>query len=137
MKLMIDTNIILDLLFKRNDFSNISTLFRSLDESGDEACISASSVTDLFYIIRKLTHDTQKTYELLEYVLEIVSILPVTPTDIVCAFQNKWKDFEDCVLYTVAQKNNISAIISNNKKDFEDSTIQIYTAKDYLDTMRS
>lgn len=137
MKLMIDTNILLDLLFQRNDFANIQALFRFLNTSDNEAYISASSVTDLFYIVRRSTHDTQKTYELLEHILELVTILPATSKDISCAFQQKWRDFEDCVLYTIAQKNGISAIISNNKKDFEDNAIQIYTAKEYLDLQQT
>ena len=132
MKLMIDTNILLDLLFQRNDYESIATLFRSLETSETEACISASTVTDLFYIIRRTTHDTEKTYELLAHILELVTVLPATATDITNAFECKWKDFEDCVLYTIALKNGISAIISNNKKDFEDNTIPVCTAKEYL-----
>lgn len=136
MRLMIDTNIILDLIFKRNDYINISELFRNLNTKNIEIFVSASSVTDLFYIMKRITHDIQKTYQLLGYVLKLVTVLPATSEDITCAFQQNWKDFEDCVLYTIAQKNRISAIISNNKKDFEDDTLPIYTASEYLNQNR-
>lgn len=48
MKLLIDTNVILDMFFQRNGSDNSMKLFRKIRDNGDSAYISASSVTDLF-----------------------------------------------------------------------------------------
>lgn len=66
MKLLIDTNVILDMFFQRNGSDNSMKLFRKIRDNGDSAYISASSVTDLFYIIRKEVHDMEKTYVIME-----------------------------------------------------------------------
>ncbi len=71
MKLLIDTNVILDMVFLRNGCDNSMKLFRKIRENGDSAYITASSVTDLFYIIRKEMQD---------------------------AFVQKWKDYADASL---------------------------------------
>lgn len=60
MKLLIDTNVILDMVFGRNGCETSMELFRRTREIGAAAYVTASSVTDLFYIIRKETHDTEK-----------------------------------------------------------------------------
>ena len=66
MKLLIDTNVLLDMVLKRNGYDISVKLFRKIREQGILACITASSVTDLFYIIRKETHDTERTYVIME-----------------------------------------------------------------------
>jgi len=99
MKLLIDTNVILDMVFERDGCGNSMKLFRKIKDNGDSAYITASSVTDLFYIIRKGTHDTGQTYVIKENIFKLVSVLSVTEKDIQDAFREKWKDFEDCVQY--------------------------------------
>ena len=74
-------------------------LFRRIKEIGASAYITASSVTDIFYIIRKETHDISRTYVIMENIFQLVSVLSVTEKDIRDAFGQKWKDFEDCVQY--------------------------------------
>ena len=70
-------------------------LFSLILEKDVLAVITASAVTDLFYIIRKLTHDIDKTYTIMENIFKLVSILSVTDKDIETAFFKKWKDFEE------------------------------------------
>lgn len=118
MDLLIDTNIILDLVFKREGCKAAKEIFEGISQKGYAAYITASSVTDLFYIIYKNLHDTEKTYITMEYIFKLVNILGVLPEDIKGAFQSRWKDFEDCVQYTTAVNNNIDYIITNNIKDY-------------------
>lgn len=69
MKLLIDTNVILDMVFKRSGCDISMELFRKVKETGASAYITASSVTDIFYIIRKETHDTGRTYVIAEWII--------------------------------------------------------------------
>lgn len=62
MNLLIDTNVILNMVFKRAGYEDAVGLFKKMQNSHSFAFITASAVTDLFYIIRKETHNTDKTY---------------------------------------------------------------------------
>ena len=125
MTLLIDTNILLDMVFKRPNCEKVKKLFSLILEKDVLAVITASAVTDLFYIIRKLTHDIDKTYTIMENIFKLVSILSVTDKDIETAFFKKWKDFEDCVQYTTAKHNSVDYLITSNVHDFEETAFPI------------
>lgn len=118
MKLLIDTNVILDIIFNRKGCEAAINLFKRAEQDRSSIYITASVVTDLFYIIRKETHNTEKTYEILKNVFKLTKIISVTEQDIMEAFEKGWKDFEDCVQVTIAQNNKMDYIITNNKKDW-------------------
>lgn len=125
MDILIDTNIILDLLFKRDGYKLASDLFKIISDQGYTAYITASAVTDLFYIIHKNIRDTNETYKSMEYIFKLVNVIGVTPEDINDAFLSRWKDFEDCVQYTTAKNNNMDYIVTANIKDYKDDTLNI------------
>ena len=125
MNLLIDTNVLLDMVFTRNDYEKAMTLFKVIRESNSRAFVSASAVTDLFYIIRRETHDTAKTYSIMENIFKLIEVVSVTERDIYTAFTKQWKDFEDCVQYTVAERNDMDYFVTSNQKDFEDGAIMV------------
>lgn len=83
MKLLIDTNVILDMVLKRSGYDISMELFRKVRETGAGAYITASSVTDIFYIIRKETHDTERTYVIMKNIFCLVTVLSVTEKDLI------------------------------------------------------
>ena len=127
MKLLIDTNVILDMVLKRSGYDISMELFRKVRETGAGAYITASSVTDIFYIIRKETHDISRTYVIMENIFQLVSVLSVTEKDIRDAFGKKWKDFEDCVQYMTGKNSNMDYIITVNGKDYADAMLPVMT----------
>ncbi len=132
MKLLIDTNVLLDMVLKRNGYDISVKLFRRIREQGIFACITASSVTDLFYIIRKETHDTERTYVIMENIFCLVAVLSVTEKDIQDAFGQKWKDFEDCVQYMTGRNNRVDYLITANRKDYKDVSLSVLTPAEWL-----
>lgn len=132
MKLLIDTNVILDMIFNRKGCEDSVKLFRKAEQGGNGTYITASAVTDLFYIIRKETHDSEQTYRILRNIFKLTKILSVTEYDIIDAFGEKWKDFEDCVQFTVAKNNGMDCIISSNKKDYVSSSLPVMSPQEYL-----
>ena len=131
MKLLIDTNVILDLVFNRANAAVSADVFRRISNNSDIALITASSATDLFYIIHKETHNSNTSYRIMEKILKITSIIPVIENDILTAMMLKWNDFEDCVQYAAARRNGIDCIITNNTKDFKSSIIPIMLPADF------
>ncbi|MCI9347296.1 MAG: PIN domain-containing protein [Lachnospiraceae bacterium] len=133
MKLLIDTNVILDMVFHRKGCDDSMKLFRKIKDYGYVAYITASSVTDLFYITRKVLHDTKQTYAVMENIFKLVTVLSVTEKDIMDAFGQKWKDFEDCVQYMTGKNSGADFIITVNRGDFEDVLLPVRTPAEWLE----
>lgn len=121
MDLLIDTNVILDMVLKRERYQLTVLLFKTIDNIGARAYITATTVTDLFYIIQRQTHNAERTYAIMRNIFKVVSVVSVTYEDVQAAFQREWKDFEDSIQYTTAQNNQMDYVITSNIKDFEDN----------------
>lgn len=131
MRLMIDTNIILDVIIKRQPFYTCSRQVLKLCENKEiSGFVSASSITDLYYIIHKYIHDNEKTYGYLGYILDIVKVLPVTNADVLTAFQKRASDFEDCLLATCAKTNQCDGIVTRNADDYKEFEVTVYSPED-------
>lgn len=137
MKVMIDTNIILDVLLMREDFfANSRAVLKLCEERKIEGFISASAITDIFYITRKALGDLAETYNVIGEMLNIVRILTVTNEDVIGAFQQKARDFEDCLVATCAKSNKCTAIVTRNKRDFSDFGIPLFSPEELLDAVK-
>ena len=133
MKIMCDTNIILDVLLEREPFVDDSYKVLSLCEKHRiDGFVSASSVTDIYYLVRKYTHSTDLAYKAVGKLLEIVKVCSVTNNDVLTAFQKKAKDFEDCLVAICAKSIRCDCIVTRNKKDFEDFDIPLLTPSELL-----
>lgn len=133
MKVMIDTNIILDVLLERPPFYHDSKAILALCEKRKiEGFITASAITDLFYITRKALGNIDETYNVIGLILNLVRVLTVSNEDVLTAFQQKAHDFEDCLMATCAKSNHCKGIISRNRKDFIDFGISLYSPEEFL-----
>ena len=131
MKLMIDTNIIIDVLTEREPFFEGSkNVLKLCEQKAVSGFITASTVTDIFYLVRRHTHDVNAAYSCLGYLLNIVKILPVTNDNIISAYLIKAKDFEDCLLAECAKSNGCGGIVTRNKKDFEDFGVRLLSPEE-------
>ena len=128
MKMVIDTNIVLDVLLEREEFCEKSEQILEKCASKEiEGYITASTATDIFYIINKALKDKDEAYKAMDNIVKILGVLTVTDKDIIEALEIKHKDFEDCLLSICAKNNNCDGIITRNEKDFIGLNIQIYT----------
>ena len=135
MRLMIDTNIILDVLLEREPFYENSKGILDLCESRKiYGFISASTATDIFYLVRKSLKSTDEAYKALGHILNILKILTVTNDDVNSAFIQHSSDFEDCLLATCAKSNKCDGIVTRNKKDFLTFGITILSPEDVIDS---
>jgi predicted nucleic acid-binding protein len=117
-KVLIDTNIIVDIATKREPFfENSSKVFELAGEEKIVAYVSASAVTDIFYILQK-TNGKTNTIQFLKELFEYIDILCVDKSTIINALNSDWNDFEDAVQGTVATENLLDIIITRNVKDF-------------------
>jgi len=131
-KVLLDTNIILDFILYREEFYQDAEVIFELS-SNQEICsfISASSITDLFYIIKK-----QKNKDIAKrFLIDLTSFIQIANVDHIVienALNSDLYDFEDAVQDCVAQINHIDIIITRNIKDFKKAKTKIMSPKDFL-----
>ncbi len=132
-KLFIDTDIILDILAKREPFYNpAAQLFALIDEKKIDAFTTPVVFSNLFYILSKLksrnfAHSSLRKLRLL------LTIIQVDEKVIDLALNSEFKDFEDAIQFYAAKFHNLDFIITRNVKDFVSKEIVVLTAEDYIE----
>ena len=128
-RILLDTNIIIDLLAKREPFyQEAAKLFSLADKEKVSLFTSALSIANVNYVLQK-QRKPEETKQILRKLKLIVGILSLDEKIISLALNdNEFKDFEDALQYYSAVDNNIEIIISRNLKDFENSRLPVMTA---------
>lgn len=133
-KLFIDTNIVLDLLSRREPFYEESAnLFSLADLKIIELSISSLTVANTSYTLLRQTN-SKSAKEILRKLRLIIKILPLDDKIIGLALNdNSFSDFEDGLQYFTALENNQDLIITRNLKDFKKSNLPVMTARQFLE----
>ena len=133
MKVLIDTNIVIDILEQREPFFESSYRVMQLGLEGQfEAYISASAVTDVYYIINQSLRDSVKAREKIFALTTLMAIYSTTPDDIRNALAIFVNDFEDAVMAATAKREKTDYIITRNSSDFANSPIPAISPSDFL-----
>jgi predicted nucleic acid-binding protein len=135
-RIFVDTNIILDLLSKREPFYQESAdLFSLADKKVIEIYISSLSIANTNYTLTRLTN-SESAKVILRKLRLIVNILALDDKVIGLALNdNSFADFEDGLQYFTAIENNIDTIVTRNLKDFKAAKIPVLTAKQFIGTL--
>lgn len=132
MKILIDTNIILDVLTKREPFYlNSARVWTFVREEIIEGCISAISVNNLYYILSKLK-GLKAAESFIDQILEDFGIIALTKDILKQARTISKKDFEDLIQYFSAIHEGCEGIVTSNKKDFPSIGIKIISPVELL-----
>jgi predicted nucleic acid-binding protein len=131
-KLLVDTNIVIDLLSKREEFfQEAQELFTLADNRQVELFVSALTFANTHYLLSKY----QKLDDARKILIKFKVLVKVAPLDdkiVELALVSDFKDFEDAIQYNTALENGIDVIITRNKKDFKNSKLPIMNAREYL-----
>lgn len=132
MRLMIDANILLDVLCKREPNYIASSNVWKLCETGKcTGYVSVLSFANIIYIMRKELHP-EKIESILKQLALIFDFADLTENILVNASKLKWDDFEDAVQFCSAQKLGADHIITWNIKDYINSDITAITPSEFL-----
>ena len=132
MKIIVDTNVVLDLLLDRSPFSDSAARIFSLVENSEvEAALCATTVTTIDYLLsRSLPRDAAK--KALQRLLELFEIAPVNRSVLEEALQSRMPDFEDAVLSYAANLVGATAIVTRNTKDFRNAPVKALDPAEFL-----
>lgn len=134
MRLLVDTNVFLDLLLKRDTLSLYSRKFFSkASQNNDEIYLCSSSLKDIAYFVKKKTHENDLTNKiLLDLYGHVTKIVGISSDDAISALYADG-DYEDNCLCEVCKTSMCDAIITNNIKDFCKPNIVALNPQDYLE----
>lgn len=124
MKILVDTNVIIDALTGREPFREAAEqiFLLAANQIGD-MYITASSATDIYYLIRKHLHSTDQAKNTMSKLYELFHILDVTSSDCREALSSGVKDYEDAVVASCANRNRMDYIVTRNIKDYEQAKV--------------
>ena len=125
MRVLFDTNVVLDLLLDRTPFSqNAARCFSMVESGAIEGWLCASTVTTLHYLIRK-SAGAKNAFESISALMSLFEIAPVNRTVLESVLSLAFKGFEDAVLHEAARYSNVDVITTRNTTDFKNSSIQV------------
>lgn len=127
MKVLIDTNVIVDVALEREPFYAESDRILTFVEEGQiQGYVSASTFSDLYYIIRR-DKGRDWTLDFLRQLATFCQVATVDNSVISIALTCNFKVFEDAIQYSTAVINLIDAIVTRNPRDFPVNTPRIVT----------
>jgi len=135
MDILFDTNIAIDVITQREPFYKQSQLALLLaEEKVINGYISASAVTDIYYITSRLMKDKDLAKKRLKDLLfDNVEVATVDGSIITQALDSDWDDLEDCVQYYVGESISVDYIVTRNPNDFKNEKIKVILPEELLD----
>lgn len=133
MKILIDTNVIIDFYQERQPF--LEAAERTLmmcTEDGCEGMLCASSLTDIYDLLRK-SLGAEAARGCIKKLLEVFSVAEVGKAEIHKAAKSKMQDFEDAVVAFSAKGAKAHYIVTRNTGDYEDSPVPAITPQAFID----
>jgi len=132
MKVLIDTNVALDILLNRRNYAASFTVFNFAEKSVLSGYISASAITDIFYIAEKAL-GKKLAKKAVKDILQVFKPATVTDSNIYQALDFDWDDFEDAVQYIVGESISADYIVTRNNQDFTSGSIPAVTPEKFIE----
>lgn len=136
-KVFFDTNIMIDVIGRREQFCIPSLQIMSLADRGlIRIYVSALSYATASFILNKYNKELDIIGEFSKF-MKITTATLVDSSMIEQSLKSKFKDFEDAMQYFSAKHENIDYIITRNKKDFAASDIPVFEPQEFVDYLLS
>lgn len=136
MRLLLDTNVVLDVLLARKPFVDDAAELFSVIEAGEATgYLGATTVTTVFYLAAKALGPTSAR-EHVQGLMTLFEVAPVSRLVLTAALQSKVSDYEDAVLAEAAREVGVDAVVTRNQKDFRRADIQVLSPAEAIRRLR-
>jgi predicted nucleic acid-binding protein len=133
MRVLFDTNIIVDIIGQRTPFyEDSSNVFKLAMYKAITGMIGAGSITDVYYLVRRNYLDSKHSKMAIIKLIEILVPVDTKAEDIQTAVKLEFSDFEDAVICATAMREKVDYILTRNAEDFVNSPIEIITPAEFL-----
>ena len=132
-RVLLDTNIILDVLLNRTKFlESSSAILKYLLKRKYRGFVAATTLTNINYIVHKATGKTEEALSAVDKALEWCEIAPVNRKVLDDARFANMPDFEDAVQAAAAKNYGIDTVVTRDKLDFQNSGLQVHSPEEFL-----
>lgn len=132
MKVLLDTNVVLDLLLDREPFSELAqTIFLKIESKQIQGFLCPTTLTTLYYLLGKHL-DKKRCNQTMENLLTLFEITNLTKPVLVESVRNIGSDFEDSVIYTSAKYTDMDVIVTRDATGFKNATIKVMSPQEFL-----
>ena len=123
MKILLDTNIVLDVLLARSPFDiDAKNIFKLIEQKQHIGYLCATTITTLYYLISK-SLSKEEANTIIKQLLTLFEVASVDKNTLLEALKNNGADYEDSVIYSSAYLAKIDVIITRDKSGFEHSKV--------------
>lgn len=135
MKICFDTNIVLDIITKREGHRDVISILEQLDQHKHHIYITSLTVANTAYILRKLPRE-----EMLKHISSLYTqfdILSLSGMEISNSLKTDFTDYEDCLQILCAESKGCDIIVTRDKKHFDSYTeIPVITPQEFVAALR-
>lgn len=137
MIVLVDTNVIVDVLLKREAFmKEAQIIITKCADREITGYLAAHSIPNLFYILRK-AYSKEERRVFIKNLCDIFHISDLNAEKIISAVQNdKFADFEDCRQEECAVEVMADYIITRNTDDYKNSRIKAVEPKEFIELIQ-
>jgi predicted nucleic acid-binding protein len=136
MRVLIDTNILLDILLDRKEFIEPAiALLKRLQERKFRGFVAATTLTNMYYLVRKATGKTGLALAAVNKTLEWCRVAPVNYRVLDIARYSGMNDFEDAVQAAAAKNFGIDIVVTRDKTGFYNSGLHAHSPEEFLETL--
>ena len=132
MRVLLDTNVVLDFLLAREPFATAAReIWLACEEQRCTGYLAAISVTNIWYIGRKMVGAEAAR----QHVADLLQVLQVCPVDfkvLAAARDSGIADFEDGVQVAAALAAGLDALVTRNGDDFVGAALRVLTPAEFL-----
>jgi len=137
LKILFDTNVILDVLLARKEFVQVSArLVGTVESKAIEGYLCATTITTLDYLISKALTKNQAKNEI-KKLLKLFNIAEVNTKVLEFSVNSIFSDFEDAVQYYSGECCEVDGIVTRNTKDYKNAKLPVYSPDELLGIMAS
>jgi len=132
LKVIFDTNVVLDVLLDREPFSISAALLFSKVEKGElSGYLCATTITTIHYLVRKAL-GTRDAHKYVGNLLSLFEIAPVGRVVLEEALRSRFDDFEDAVIHEASIHAGVEALVTRDSNGFRRATIPVYLPDELL-----
>ena len=131
-KITIDLNVLLDFLNKRKKHVQAAKIIELCYENKIQGYLCAHEITTLSYFLMKNHNNSAKVKFVLNEMLDMFKIIPITETVLRKALNSEINDYEDAVIEISSQENEIEYIVTRNLVDFKKSNVKTVSPSEFI-----
>ena len=137
MTAVVDTCILLDVLQNREHFFNNSfAIFLASSTETFGGVITAKSILDVHYIIRKNLHNEQQARDWVNRLFSLFRVVDTVYEDCRVAISSQTSDYEDAVMIETAKRIGADCIVTRNLRDYSMSSVPVFSPEEFLQKLK-